>query len=744
MKSQDKQTKHSSKLLKMQQNTCGNCGIKGHYIELCEGPLVEGFIDACPFCNTNKHNLITCPKSLSAEHAVRLQIYCRTRRAPLIMPFDPWEVDRNVFLEMLQRGTLPLSGKLAMEIWRGMGFPMGVWKVSEGERQRDPKWDAIKNCTMKYLARQSDEWFAYLFGTQFSRPEGYLRWDQEKMKQKLGIEPAVFEIEDQNLLETDNSAPIGAEGERNQDTATAATGQAQKHTNAAVTVPANSFQQNNQQNKDESEGNKHQSKASITINIHNNHLIQAIDRVAHAADLGVDVDLLREACNIVDGAFALGIDVPVLFAEAQKRAREDSQSMENHLPSKKAKHAAETRERAETPEPQVSSQEVERLGTPSNEYPPELGRGARPISLGSPSDRGGNPPSGHITSGSDGGVHLRSPRAELQDWFHLKPQRNQDLNSSSGQDEQSARSRNLTQLEDSIAEAHQRVNDWHKENAASQDQNPTRPRDNSVKPRSTPSTQPKSNNGDAVSGSSFLQPQGKFDAGQWGGGNKSMNENAKQGQFVAHPQDKSTELRPEALLPPKNTKSNTDGGGRSHSPILPPVELNELLCNPPTQPQYNNHNHNHNTNKPRTHKPPYTPENRTLPQNHPKNNTQMSHPSSQTGFSSLVNKTNNRAPPNAPTSPKISPFDIPIGSRRPRSEQMEEELGLELRINRRDLGPSTRRRGRGGSAGLGFGQFPENGSFQGTAMKSHNMIQDSSRMEEEGDMKGIDYEQDLR
>jgi hypothetical protein len=127
--------------------------------------------------------------------------------------------------------------------------------------------DAIKNCTMKYLARQSDEWFAYLFGKQFSRPEGYLRWDQEEMKQKLGINPAPLGIEDQNPLDTDNSVPVGAEGEGNQDTTTAATGQAQKHTNAAVTVPANSSQQNDQQNKDESGGNKHQSKASITINI---------------------------------------------------------------------------------------------------------------------------------------------------------------------------------------------------------------------------------------------------------------------------------------------------------------------------------------------------------------------------------------------------------------------------------------------------------------------------------------------
>ncbi|CAG8971840.1 hypothetical protein HYALB_00001951 [Hymenoscyphus albidus] len=580
----------------MQDNTCGNCGIKGHYIELCEGPLVEGFIDACPFCNTNKHNLITCPKSISAEHAVRLQIYCRTRRAPLNMPFDPWEVDRYAFLEMLQRGTLPLSGKLAMEIWRGMGFPMGVWGISEGERQRDPKWDAIKNCTMKYLARQSDEWFAYLFGKQFSRPEGYLRWDKEEMKQKLGIKPASFEIEDQNPLGTDNSPPVNAAGERNQDTTTAATGQAQKHTKGAATVAPKSSQQNSQQNNGESGGNKQISKASITINIHDSLLIQAIDRVAHAADLGVNVDLLRQACNIVDGAFALGIDVPVIFAEAQKRAREDSKSVENQLPSRRPKHSTENREHAENSRPQVSSQAVEHFDVSVVTHSPELGDGARPISLDSPPDETGNLPSGHITSDIDGGVQLRSPIAKLQDGFHFKPQGSQVTNSSSGQDEQSARSRNLTQLQDSIAEAHQRVNDWHKENAVSRDQNPTRPRDNSVKPRSTPSTQLKSNNGDAASGSSFLQPQGKFDAAQRGGGNKSMNKNAKQGQFVAHPQDKSTELRPEAHLQPKNTESNTDGGDRSHSPILPTVELNELLSNPPTQPHYNNHNHNHNRN----------------------------------------------------------------------------------------------------------------------------------------------------
>lgn len=184
---QSPQTKPTAKE-KMENYVCGNCGIKGHTLEICEGPLVDGFIDACPICNTNKHNLVTCRKPLSAVHAVRIQLYCRARRPPIVMPFDPWQVDRRAFINMWQTGRLCLSKALADEIWKKKGCLSGVMDVHEGDRQKDPRWDLLKKTSLTPKIDLPDKWFFSLAGRQFSRPKKYPRWSTEEITRKLGLE----------------------------------------------------------------------------------------------------------------------------------------------------------------------------------------------------------------------------------------------------------------------------------------------------------------------------------------------------------------------------------------------------------------------------------------------------------------------------------------------------------------------------------------------------------------------------
>lgn len=144
---------------KLENNICGNCGIKGHTIEICEGPLVDGFLDACPICNTNKHNLTTCPRPLSVVHAVRIQLYCRSRRPPIIMPVDPWEVDRQAFLTLWETGRLCLSAPLADKLWKEKGCPKGVTTVPEGNRPRDSVWSALKKVPTGHRFGLPNVWF---------------------------------------------------------------------------------------------------------------------------------------------------------------------------------------------------------------------------------------------------------------------------------------------------------------------------------------------------------------------------------------------------------------------------------------------------------------------------------------------------------------------------------------------------------------------------------------------------------
>jgi hypothetical protein len=77
------------------QLVCGNCSLTGHSVEECSRNLdSEGFVNACPLCNTNRHNAMHCPVllTMNLSQLYHYFVRCRQGRPPLRGPWNFWEV----------------------------------------------------------------------------------------------------------------------------------------------------------------------------------------------------------------------------------------------------------------------------------------------------------------------------------------------------------------------------------------------------------------------------------------------------------------------------------------------------------------------------------------------------------------------------------------------------------------------------------------------------------------------------
>jgi hypothetical protein len=75
---------------------CGNCTNTGHSVQDCSRNLDdEGFVNACPFCNTNKHNAMRCPlvPGRKLSQLYHYFVRCRAGKAPLRGPWNFCEID---------------------------------------------------------------------------------------------------------------------------------------------------------------------------------------------------------------------------------------------------------------------------------------------------------------------------------------------------------------------------------------------------------------------------------------------------------------------------------------------------------------------------------------------------------------------------------------------------------------------------------------------------------------------------
>ena len=74
-----------------EQLVCGNCSIQGHAVRDCTRNLDnEGFINACAFCNTRLHNVLSCSRMQMMKLGVLYHNCVRLRgvRAPIRGPWN--------------------------------------------------------------------------------------------------------------------------------------------------------------------------------------------------------------------------------------------------------------------------------------------------------------------------------------------------------------------------------------------------------------------------------------------------------------------------------------------------------------------------------------------------------------------------------------------------------------------------------------------------------------------------------
>ncbi|RDL32674.1 uncharacterized protein BP5553_09130 [Venustampulla echinocandica] len=94
--------------------TCGNCGQPSHSVQMRLSPLDDGgFINACPWCNTNLHNAATCTRQRRTTREARtFFIVKRYNKPPIRCPWDLWDLDLDAWR---RRPQCPQSGRFALE-----------------------------------------------------------------------------------------------------------------------------------------------------------------------------------------------------------------------------------------------------------------------------------------------------------------------------------------------------------------------------------------------------------------------------------------------------------------------------------------------------------------------------------------------------------------------------------------------------------------------------------------------------
>jgi hypothetical protein len=67
---------------------CANCGMRGHRLRTCIGPLVNGFIRGCPRCNDVTHWYQNCPVKSNSIDIANFLIHGRMNQPPIQSTVD--------------------------------------------------------------------------------------------------------------------------------------------------------------------------------------------------------------------------------------------------------------------------------------------------------------------------------------------------------------------------------------------------------------------------------------------------------------------------------------------------------------------------------------------------------------------------------------------------------------------------------------------------------------------------------
>lgn len=128
------------------QLRCGNCDNLGHAVQHCTRPTDEyGYINACPLCNTSKHNSVDCPHTtkLGLGDAYNIFVRSRRERPPLRCPWQFWQIDPQRWNHDFSRNLgKPQTADFARERSDADG-PQGINEHSADTIWKDGNWPNV-------------------------------------------------------------------------------------------------------------------------------------------------------------------------------------------------------------------------------------------------------------------------------------------------------------------------------------------------------------------------------------------------------------------------------------------------------------------------------------------------------------------------------------------------------------------------------------------------------------------------
>jgi hypothetical protein len=121
------------------QINCGNCGLRGHAIRTCMGPITpQGFVEGCPLCNDKSHNYEDC--FFINRDDFMTELFCiigsRADRPPLFFSQDFRTV--RGFHDVPLRPWTREFARYNQEYWRQHVYRKDPWTENT---IRDPTWD---------------------------------------------------------------------------------------------------------------------------------------------------------------------------------------------------------------------------------------------------------------------------------------------------------------------------------------------------------------------------------------------------------------------------------------------------------------------------------------------------------------------------------------------------------------------------------------------------------------------------
>jgi hypothetical protein len=115
---------------------CANCGMRGHRLRTCMGPLVNGFIRGCPRCNDVTHSYQNCPVKRNPIDVANLLIHSRMNRPPIQSTVDYKSLEGF-------STTAHRPWTIEYAIRNSQAYLSHIYRVNPEmeDSNRDPQWD---------------------------------------------------------------------------------------------------------------------------------------------------------------------------------------------------------------------------------------------------------------------------------------------------------------------------------------------------------------------------------------------------------------------------------------------------------------------------------------------------------------------------------------------------------------------------------------------------------------------------